>query len=127
MQKGFTALYVVVILGSISLGLVLWLATGSMWALHSAVDGKDSNQAKVLTDACAEVALETMRENTSYTGSGNQTIGGNSCSYTVSSDGGDNRTVQVTGTVGTIVRKLLITTTAFNPLLVSSWQEVADF
>ena len=66
--KGFSTLLVVILLGSISLTLALTLATGSAWSIRGSVDTKYSNQAKALVNACAEVALEEIRENNSFTG-----------------------------------------------------------
>lgn len=127
MNKGFSTLFVVIVLGSVALGLILYLSTSSLWSIRSSIGSATSNQTRALIDACAEVALETMRENTSYTGSDSVTLEGNMCSYTVISNGGDVRTITVMGTIGNITRKLRITSTAFNPILISSWQEVGDF
>jgi hypothetical protein len=124
MHRGFGTLLIVIILGGISLGLALWISTSSLWSIRGSIDDTASAQSKALVNACAEIALEQMRENTSFTGSGNQTIGSNTCSYTVTNTGGNNRSVSVTGAVGTITRKLQITTSAFNPLTIASWQEV---
>jgi len=124
MQKGFSTLYIVIILGSIALGLALSIATSSLWSVRGSLDSKNSSQARVLSDACAEVALELMRENTSYTGSGSQILGTNTCNYTVTNTGGNTRAVSVTTTIQGLTRKLQITTQSFNPITISSWQEV---
>ncbi len=123
-QRGFGTLFIVIVLGSVALGLALWISTSSLWSIRGSTDNKSSVQAKVLVNACAEVALETVRENTSYTGSNSVTIGSDTCNYTVVNTGGNNRTVTVIGSVGTITRKLQISTNAFNPLTIASWQEV---
>lgn len=123
-QNGFSTLFIVIILGSVALGLALWISTSSLWSIRGSIDDKSSAQARSLVNACAEVALETMRENTSYTGSNNVVIGGNTCNYTVINTGGNNRTINVVGTVDTIIRKLQILTNSFNPLTIVSWQEV---
>ncbi len=125
-SRGFGTLFIVIVLGSVALGLALWIATSSLWSIRGSIDNKSSAQSKSLVNACAEVALEAIRENTSYTGSSSVTIEGNACNYTVTSTGGNNRTVTVFGSVGVITRKLQISTNAFNPLSIASWQEVAD-
>lgn len=126
-QKGFATLLVIIILGSIITALVLYITTTGLWSIMGSVNDKNSVQADQIASACAEVAMEAMRENNSFTGSGSQTIGANTCNYTVTSGGGNNRIIQVTGIVGNITRKLLITTSEFNPIVVSSWQNVGDF
>ena len=84
--------------------------------------------AKALSDACAEEALAEVRNLTSFTGSGSLTIGQGTCSYSVTSQGGQDRTVAATGTVGTIVRKTKVVLNKITPsIAVVSWQEVGDF
>ena len=88
---------------------------------------EQSNQAKALANACAEEALQQIRDSTPFTGTGNLTLGQGSCNYTVTSGGGQNRTIASTGTVGSIVRKVKTTIDKINPgINITSWQEVAD-
>lgn len=124
MQKGFSTLFIVIIIGSVALGLMLTLSTNSLWLVKSSIDSRKSSQSKALVNACAEIALEMIRENRSFTGSGIVTINDNACNYVISNTGGDNRSVIISGTVDAIVRKLEITTDAFNPINIVSWQEV---
>lgn len=122
--KGFATLFSVIALGSVSLGLVIWVSTSSVWSLLGSRDQHLSAQARSLVNACAEIALENMRENTSYTGTNSVIIGSDACSYTITNNGGDSRSITISGSVGTITRKLEISTNAFNPLVIESWQEV---
>jgi len=124
MNKGFGTLFIVIVLGGIALALALWVSTSGLWSVRGSINNASSAQTKALVNACAEVALEAMRENNSYVGTSNVTISGNTCTYTVTNTGGSNRSVSVTGNIGAITRKLLITTNAFNPLTIVSWQEV---
>ncbi len=123
-SKGFSALFVVVVLGGVALSLALALSTSAIWSIRGSVDAKTSNQAKALANACAEVALETLRENNAYVGTSTLTLDGQTCAFSVLFLGGTERRIEVTATVGDIVRKLAVITGAFNPLVVSSWQEV---
>jgi hypothetical protein len=123
-QKGFSTLLIVILLGGVALALTLTLSTSSLWSIRGSIDSKSSNVTKSLVNACAEVALEAMRENNSYTGSGSVVLSSNSCLYTVANTGGTTRSVSVSGTVNGITRKLSINTASFNPLVIDSWQEV---
>lgn len=123
-SRGFSTLLIVILLGGVALALTLTLSTSSFWSIRGSIDSKNSNIAKSLVNACAEVALEIMRENNNYTGTGNVTLNDNTCSYTVTSTGGTTRSVSASGTVDGITRNLFITTNSFNPLTISSWQEV---
>jgi hypothetical protein len=124
MNKGFGTLFIVIILGSASLALTLWISTSSFWSMRSSIDNTTGKQVKALTDACAEVALETIRENNSYIGSGNVIINNNTCTYTVTNTGGSNRSISISGSIGTIMRKLQITTTSLNPITINSWTDI---
>jgi len=79
---------------------------------HRRVDGEDFP---------VEVALETMRENNNYAGTDNVTLQGSVCTYTVTNTGGTTRSITVSEVVRDITRKLLITTSTFNPLVIASW------
>lgn len=125
MKKGFSTLFIVIILGSIALSLTIAISTSSLWSAQGSISTKQSNQAKALVNACAEVALETIRQNNSYTGSDTLVLEGNECQYTVSNGGGDQRIISATGVVEGVTRKIEITTESFNPLSIGSWQEVS--
>ena len=127
MEKGFSTLLVVIIIGSIVTALIIYTTTTSFWSVMGSINDKNSVQSDQLANACAETALEAMRENNSFTGSGNVTIGNNTCSYIVSNPGGNNRTINVTSTMSGVTRKIQITTNAFNPIVIASWQNIGDF
>ena len=123
-QQGFAALFIVIILGGVALASVLGATAGIAWSIRGGVDTKKSNQAKALVNACAEMALEALREYHIYSGTDTLLISGNSCTHTVADTGGDSRSIVVSGTVGDITKKINITTNGFNPMVISSWQEV---
>jgi hypothetical protein len=122
-EKGFSTLLVVILLGSVVMTLAFVLTTSSVWSIRSSIDTKNSNKAKSLVNACAEVSLEKIRENNNFTGTGNVVLSGNSCTYEVFNTGGTTRNLVVSGVVNSITRNLNITTSSFNPLTISSWQE----
>ncbi len=123
-KKGFSTLLIVILLGSVALTLALTLSASSAWSIKGSIDTKYSNQAKALVNACSEVVLETMRETNSYTGTGSLTLNSNTCNYTVTNTGGTTRSVVISGVVNGVTRNLNITTSTFNPLVISSWQEI---
>ena len=89
---------------------------------------EQSGQAKGLADACVQEALKQMRNDASYTGIDDVTLGNGVCEYTVTDLGGENREIEAMGTVDTIVRKVFVSIDTINPSInVTSWQEVADF
>lgn len=122
--RAFSTLFIVIILGAISLSVILSISTSSVWSIKGSTDTKNANISKALVNSCAEVALEVMRENNSYTGTNSEILNGNTCTYTVSNTGGTTRSITVSGVVNGVTRKLNITTSTFNPLVVSTWQEI---
>lgn len=125
-QSGYIALLSVIMVGAMAVVVaVTFLSVGINWS-QTSFDLERSKQTTVLAHACAEEALQQIRSSTPYTGSGNLNLGQGSCTYTVSSGGGQNRTIDVSATVGPMTRKIQITITAITPLIViSSWQEVS--
>ncbi|MFA5771090.1 MAG: hypothetical protein WC894_06405, partial [Patescibacteria group bacterium] len=88
---------------------------------------EQSSKARSLTDTCAEIALENIRENSSYSGSVSLSLGDGLCLFSVALTNGI-WTINASGTVGAIVRRAKVVVTSASPKInVSSWQEVADF
>lgn len=124
---GFVTLVAVLLVGvvGISIGLsILLLGLGSS---RTSFAIEQSNQAKALANACAEEALEQMRDSTSFSGSGSFSLGQGICTYTVTNLGGQNRIVATFGIVGTMVRKVKVVIDKINPKIhVVSWLEAPD-
>lgn len=129
-QKGYitllSTLFLVAIGGVVASSLIL-LGLGfskTSFALDQ------SNQAKALANACAEEALQKIRDSTSFSGTNTILLGQGSCTYTVTSSGVQTRVVTAQSLVGSMVRKVKIRMT-INPqnlkFNIASWQEVADF
>lgn len=112
-------------MGSLATGLLLMFSNDSFFSVKTSFNLRNSYEARSLINACAEVALEIIRENNDYTTINNTVnLSNNICTYTISNVGGNNRSIAIQGTIKNMTRKLLITTDAFNPLGISSWQEI---
>ncbi len=123
-SRGYIALISVLIVGAIGTVIGVSLLQLGLSTSRSSFAQHQSNQAKGLANACAEEALQQIRDNTSFTGTGNLTLGQGTCTYTVTAGAGENRTIQSSGTVGSITRKLEVTITTINPqIIVSTWEE----
>lgn len=126
--KGFIALTSILIVGAVGAAITVSLLLLGLGSSRTSFALEQSNQAKALADACAEEALQQIRDSTPFTGSGNLSLGQGTCAYTVINLGGHNRSITASGTVGTIVRKVKITIDKINPTInITYWQEVADF
>lgn len=127
-SKGYIALMTVLIVGLIATSLTVSLLLLGTSQTKTTIALDESNRAKALTNACAEEALQQIRDSTAFAGSGALTFGTDTCTYTVIDLGGENRQITSTGNANAAVRKVKIIINDITPLiLISSWQEVADF
>ena len=126
--KGFATLVSVLLVGVLGLAISVSLLLLGLNSSRTSFAREQSYQSKALADACAEEALQQIRDATSFTGSGALTVGQGSCSYTVTSQGGSNRTMTAVGTVASMTRRVRVVIDQTNPVInVTSWQEVVDF
>ena len=126
-NRGYITLLSVLVVSTIGTAVAVSLILLGLGAGKSRFSLEQSNQAKAIADACAEQALQVIRDNTAFTGNGNLSLGQGSCTYSVSNTGGDTRLINVSSSVGNTVRKVKVSIDAINPQInISSWQEVAD-
>ena len=116
------------IIGAIGTVIVVSLVLLGIGSARTSLAIEQSHGAMALATACAEEALQRIEESTSYTGNDTLTLGQGVCTYIVTNQGGQNRTITSSGTVSTIIRKAKISIDTVNPAIrIVSWQEVADF
>ena len=126
-KAGFVTLISVLVVGAVGVAITLSIILLGLGSSRTSFAVEQSNQARALANACAEEALQQIRDSTPFTGTGNLSLGQGTCTYTVTSQGGQNRTITSSGTVGTILRKVKIIIDKITPNInVTSWQEVAD-
>ncbi len=126
-KSGFTLLITILIVGAVVLAIASTLFLMSVGAAKNIAVAEASARAGAMADACAEEALEKIRESTTFIGYGTLSLGGESCGYLVTGLGGQNRRVVASSTVSDVVRKVKITVDTINPLInVTSWQEVIN-
>lgn len=124
-RSAFVSLVSVLILGAVGLSISVYIILFSLASSKNSLSLAQSAQSRMLANACAESALEQIREVPAFVGTANLTLGGGDCSYTVSNTGGETRNVIVVSAVSGVVRRLTLTVTAINPLIITSlWQEI---
>lgn len=127
-QRGYITLVSVLVVGAMGAAIATSLILLGLGSSRTSFAVEQGNQAKALATACAEEALQQIRDSNPFTGSGNLALGQGNCSYTVTSQGGGNRTITAGSTVGAIVRKVKIVISQITPAMqIVSWQEVTDF
>lgn len=128
-QNGYVILISVLVVSIVGLAIAASVITLGIGSSQTALSSQQSFQARALADACAEHALNELRQSTGYSGSETLMFATGSCEVlAVGGSGNSNRTVQVSGTVGTAVRYVEVIVAEVKPQLqISQWQEVADF
>ena len=127
-QDGYIVIYSVVIISAIVLTIIFsvsWISLSSIKSSHVLINSK---QSKAMANACAETALQNIRNDINYSGSDNLTINGNSCSYEVFNQGGKDRIIQAESSVSDNISKIKILIDKINPQInILSWQEISNF
>lgn len=127
-KKGYITLISLLLFAAVGLATLLSLVLLGVDSSRAVLLLTQSIQARVLADTCAEVALEAIRDSSIYTGTNSVSLGGGNCTYTITAISGEQKEIQSTGTVGTVVRKVEVAIDQISPTInVTSWQEVADF
>lgn len=127
-ESGFITLLSLLIAGAVGLSIAVSLITLGIDYSKSTITTEDAALSKNLANTCADEALEKIRENQNYVGSGGLNFGQGSCTYQVTNLGGQNRQINTTGLVRNSVRKMKIFLSQVVPRIkTSSWQEVGDF
>jgi len=126
-HRGYVTLISVLVVGAIGAVIATALILLGLGASRNGFAEDQSAQAKAAANACAEEAMERIRESSAFAGADAMAVGQGSCTFAVANEGGENRLITATGTVGTMVRKARIAIDRINPLIeVVSWEEVAD-
>ena len=127
-KEGYVALVTMLIVSAIAVSLSITSLTIGLSSSRSSFSLEQSLQAYALSKSCLEEALKEMVDNNAFTGGTTIFLGQGSCTYLVINDGGDNRTIEATGSVSSSVRRLQVTTDAFTPSInITSFEEVSDF
>ncbi len=127
--NGYTMILAVVITTVVGAGIATTVLLSGLGISRSGLVTQQSMQARSLANACAEEALQKLRESLYYNGDETLTFSAGSCQILpISGTGNTQRTVKTTGSVGSVVRKVRIVIAQVHPTIsLSSWLEVGDF
>lgn len=124
-NRGYITLISVLVVGAVGVAISVSLLLLGLGSSRTSFSFQQSAQAKALANACIEEGMQQIRDSIPYTGTGNLSLGSGDCTYTVASQGAQNRTIVASGTVGNVIRKINVIIDAINPnITVVSWQEV---
>ena len=125
-QPGYITLLSIIILGAVGSLIIATMVVIGVGQIRSSIEITQSLQSQASANACTEEALEKIRENTAFTGSGTLNFAQGSCFYQVTSGVGQARTINASSTPLTIVRKVRVNLDTITPKIhITSWKEVA--
>ncbi len=122
---GFITLMSVIVTSAVGIAIGVAILLLGVSSSQTSIVVEQSSHAKNLATACVEDALERIKELPSFTGLGNLVLGQGTCSYSVIG-ASPPKTINATGTVSTVIRKVRATVSQINPKIIYTWQEVAD-
>lgn len=127
-SRGYITLISTLVVGAVGLSVVTATILLGLGSARNSFALQQSAAAKSLANACVEEALEEIRLDVAYTGTGGLTLSTGVCTHAVSNTGGTSRMIYGTGQAGEFIRKTKVTITDYDPVIViSSWQDVTDF
>jgi hypothetical protein len=122
---GFIALITVFIIISIALLISLGFGLLSIGEIDMGFEKTQSSQAYFLANLCAEQALMKLKEDINYTGNEIINIENGSCQI-LPVEG--QWIIKTIGNQQNNIKKMIISVSDVDPkIIISSWQEVADF
>lgn len=127
--KAYVALFTVILVGVIGISVATSLLLLGLDFWRTSFSSQQSDQARAYADACAEVALNRIRENINY--SGNDTItfpNGNCIIRPVIGSGTETPAVETQAQVGESIRKIQVVLNSVRPQIeIYQWLEVPEF
>ena len=126
--QGYIALISVLLISAIGAAIMVSVIASGITSLKTDFSLQQSGTARLMASSCAEEALQKILETSTTTAAGNLSIASGTCTYIITSTGGENITISATGILGTIRSKIKVILATTTPgIVLSSWEEVADF
>lgn len=127
-KNGFITILSIAMVGSLGLAVVLVVSMFSIGSVRSVKSIYSSYQAKNLADACAEIALQELRNSPSFSGSANLNLWGGNCNYQINDPVNSLREIRTVGEVNNYNKKIKILIDQIDPKInIISWLSVEDF
>lgn len=128
LQRGYLTLISVLTVSAVGVAIMVTLLVLGTSATQASLATQQQAQARQLAHGCIEVALETIKDNSSYTGTTTiNSFGAGNCEFTVTNTGGGTRTIESEATVGRVIQRAEVILSNVSPITVDSWQQVATF
>lgn len=124
--NAFATLFSVIIMMLISSVVVAGILMSSNVGIQDNSLYRSAVEARALADSCANVAVNKLKLDNTYTGNETITIGTAQCQVlTITGTGNSNRVLRTSATVKTVTRKIEVSITTIDPTVISYWRDTA--
>lgn len=121
-HRGYIALVSLLMISAVALGIALVVAPLSISEAQMSLSVKKGNEARYVAEACAENALEMIKDSPAYSGETLSILGG-SCTISVSTAGNDWTVISV-AEKDNYSKTIEIQLTRLSSITLNSWQEL---
>lgn len=126
-KNGYVILLTVLMVGAVAVTAASALLLLAVDSSKNSALSVDSRVARLLADACAEEALEIVRESSVSSGYGSLSLGEGSCGYFITKLGGQKRSILASSTIAEATRSVVIGLDRIFPAIrVTYWREVVE-
>lgn len=121
-NSGYVALLTVIVMGAVVTVIATSLVLLGLGHSRSSLSESQAASAKSAADACTENALVQIRLLSSFTGSGNLTLSGSTCTYIIANT--VTSSIVAVGVSGNSTRRVTVDLSLRTPTIVfTKWQE----
>ncbi len=124
-NQGFFTLLSMLIAGAIGVTIAVSVLLLAIGFSRTSSTFSQTIQARTAANTCVETALQKIKYQFLFQGTGTLITNGGTCDYQVIVQTAENRLVFATGTVATVIRKVKVTINDLTPrITIVSWQEI---
>ena len=127
-RNGYITLMIMLVISTVGMAISVSLLLLGLNSSRISFSIEQSGIARALADTCADEALFQIELSPDFSGTGMLSTSQGSCVYEVTKLTGENRIIESSSSVSSVVRKVKIIVDAITPRTsITSWQEVPDF
>ena len=127
-RGGYIALISVILIAAIGTAIMISVVGSGITISKTDFSMQQLGGARSLASSCAEEALQKILETATTSSGGGLTLTSGTCTYVITSQSGQNITINAKGIISTVVSKIKVVIATTTPsITLSSWEEVADF
>lgn len=125
-ENGFVVLMSTIILSAVMLAVVFSLSTSGFFTRLNLLDSENKEASFALAEACGQIAVLKLHQNSSYTGNETITVEREVCRILAKETSGSEIIIKTKSTIGGAVSNVIINLDSIT-LAVNRWREAPKF